>query len=72
MPDSLITRLETDAKIIRVLLLVRASLWTTHGGHCKLAGDAVVTLDNRLEVGAIDSALKALGIDGQEPLPQLP
>jgi hypothetical protein len=70
MPNSLVSRLETDAKVIRVLLLVRASLWATHGGVCKLAGNAVVTLDNRLEVGAIDSALKALGIDGQDPLPE--
>ncbi len=38
MPNSLVTRLETDAKLIRMLLLVRASLWTSHGAVAKLAG----------------------------------
>jgi len=72
MRNSLVSRLETDAKLIRVLLLVRASLWNTHGACCKLTGNEVITLDNRPEVGAIDSALKVLGIDGQEPLPGPP
>jgi len=70
MPNSLVARLETDAKIIRVLLLVRASLWASHGGQCRLAGNELVTLDHRPEVGAIDAALKALGVEPQEPLPE--
>ena len=66
MPNSLVSRLETDAKIIRVLLLVRASLWTLHGADAKLSGGAMVHVNNSFEVDAIDAALKALCVD---PLP---
>ena len=66
MPDSLVTRLETDAKLIRMLLLVRTSLWATHGAVAKLVGGDVLKLDHKLEVEAIDAALKVLCVDPPE------
>lgn len=69
MPNSLVSRLETDAKLIRMLLLVRASLWTSHGAVARLPGGEVARLNHRLEVEAIDAALKVLCIDPPAPLP---
>lgn len=69
MPNSLVSRLETDAKLIRMLLLVRASLFNSHGAMAKLAGGDIARLDHRMEVEAIDAALKLLCID---PPPALP
>jgi len=68
MPKSLVSRLETDAKLIRVLLLVRTSLWDTHGAAAKLRDGTLTKLDSTLEVAAIDASLKALGV---EPPPTL-
>jgi len=69
MPNSLVSRLETDAKLIRMLLLVRASLWTSHGAVARLASGEIARLNHRVEVDAIDAALKLLGIDPPPPLP---
>ena len=69
MPDSQVFRLETDAKLIRMLLLVRASLWGSHGAVAKLASGEIAKLDHRMEVEAIDAALALLSI---EPPPGLP
>lgn len=70
MPNSLVTRLETDAKLIRMLLLVRASLWSSHGAVAKLAGGEIARLNHRMEVEAIDAALKVLCIDPPPGLPR--
>lgn len=69
MPNSLVARLETDAKLIRMLLLVRASLWASHGAVAKLAGGDIAKLNHRMEVEAIDAALKVLCIDPPGALP---
>ena len=69
MPNSLVARLETDAKLIRMLLLVRASLWTSHGAVARLTDGEVAKLNHRMEVDAIDAALKLLCIDPPPPLP---
>ena len=67
MPKSLTTRLETDAKLIRALMLLRVTLWDWHGGTARLRDGSVTQLNSRLEVEALDAALKVLGIDEAGP-----
>ncbi|MEO7640014.1 MAG: hypothetical protein ABI919_00950 [Ramlibacter sp.] len=69
MSSSLVSRLETDAKLVRTLLLVRASLWTSHGAVARMPAGEISQLNHRMEVDAIDAALKSLCV---EPPPGLP
>lgn len=65
---SLITHLERDAKLIRVLLLLRASLDRLQGAEVRLPGTTRrFLLDNLHERRAIDASLRMLGVDPDEP-----
>lgn len=64
---SLITRLERDAKLIRVLLLVRDSLDRIQGAQVRLPGTTrAFILDNLHERRAIDASLRLLGAEPNE------
>ena len=65
---SLVTHLERDAKLIRVLLLLRSSLDRIQGAEVRLPGTTQrLILDNVQERRAIDASLRLLGIDPDEP-----
>ena len=66
---SLITHLERDAKLIRVLLLLRASLDRIQGAEVRLPGTThSFILDNLHERRAIDASLRLMGVDPNDPL----